>query len=163
MEKLSKDIPDLKYLIAGGGPYEKELSKLIREKGLDSCVKLLGRVSEEEKDSLYRKCDYFIMPSYIVEEESSVEGFGIVFIEANMYGKYVIATRSGGIPDAIQEHVTGEFVETENADSIVETIRHLYLNDFMYDPDKCIEWAKNMDIEKIVDEYIFNISDYLGK
>lgn len=163
MKSLVEDIPQLQYLIAGGGDYSGELTALIETMGLQKNVKLLGRISEEQKDALYKECDFFIMPSFKVDEESSVEGFGIVFIEANMYGKYVLATRSGGIPDAIIDGVTGEFVEEKNADSIAKVLSRLYKDNFSYDPYKCVEWSKEMDINAISDQYIDAISTTISK
>lgn len=158
MENLVKVIPDLKYYIAGTGPFENELKSLINEKKLNDNVLMLGKISEEEKDLYYKKCDYFIMPSFVVEEDSSVEGFGIVFIEANMYGKYVVTTRSGGIPDAIRESVTGSFVKTKNSQSIVDMVSYLYSQEFSYSPEACKAWAEQMDIINIVNQYIYNFT-----
>lgn len=161
MEEMIKTIPNLKYYIAGAGPYEKRIKEIIEEKNLQDNVIMLGRVSEDEKDFYYRLCDFFIMPSFVVEEESSVEGFGIVFIEANMYGKYVITTQSGGIPDAVIPGVTGDFVETEDSNSICAMLNKLYSQEFSYDSEKCIEWAKQMDISNIVNQYTNCISHLL--
>ena len=162
MEEVLKTIPDLKYYIAGTGPYENEIKKIIDEKNLNDNVIMLGRVSEEKKDFYYRLCDYFIMPSFVIEEEASVEGFGIVFLEANMYGKYVITTQSGGIPDAVIRGVTGDFVKTEDVDSVSSMICKLYSQEFSYDSDKCIEWAKQMDVTNIVNQYTNSVSHLLA-
>lgn len=162
MEDVLKTIPSLKYYIAGAGPYEKKIKAIIEEKNLQDNVIMLGRVSEDEKDFYYRLCDFFIMPSFVVDEESSVEGFGIVFIEANMYGKYVITTRSGGIPDAVISGVTGDFVEIEDSNSICAMLNKLYSQEFSYDFKKCIEWAKQMDISNIVNQYTNCISHLLS-
>lgn len=162
MKSLVTVIPQLQYLIAGSGDYSSELEKLIKKYNLQNNVKLLGRVSEVQKDQLYKECDFFIMPSFKVEEEASVEGFGVVFIEANMYGKYVLATQSGGIPDAIIEGITGEFVEEKNSDSIVTALKKLYSSSFSYDPIECIKWASEVDIEKITDQYISNFNKVIS-
>lgn len=160
MPMILKEIPEMKYYIAGTGEYKEELKKTIDELNLQEHVFLPGRISEEEKDELYSKCDYFIMPSYIIESKANVEGYGIVFIEANMYGKYVIATRSGGIPDAINEGITGEFVEERNPESIKEHVLGLYKNG-SYDPANCVSWAKQVDAGLIVTEYMNNIREIL--
>ena len=162
LKDLIIDIPELKYYIAGGGPYMDVLKERIEKNGLQDHVFLLGKVSEEEKDRLYRECDYFIMPSYMMEETEDYEGFGIVYIEANMYGRYVIATRSGGIPDAVCEGVTGSLVEAQNPESIYLKLKELYNEDFYPDRSKCIEWSKTMDANNIVKQYIDAIEDVLN-
>ena len=162
LKNLVIDIPELKYYIAGSGPYMTALKERVENNGLQNHVFFLGRVSEEEKDRLYRECDYFIMPSYMIEDTGDFEGFGIVYIEANMYGKYVIATRSGGIPDAVCEGVTGSLVEAQNSESIYLELRELYNEDFYPDRSKCIEWSKTMDANNIVKQYIDAIEDVLN-
>ncbi len=158
MSSLVKKYPKLKYYIAGSGPFEKDLIDLIDKFNLKENVILCGRVSETEKDRLYQECDYFIMPSFTIEHDCTVEGFGIVYIEANMYGKYVIATEEGGIPDAINRGVSGDFVQAKNPDSIVEMIDKLYSSEFTYDKQKCVDWAKTFGIERIVKQYLLEIS-----
>ena len=149
MRSLSKDIPQIKYYIAGDGPYLEHLRELVCLYGLQDSITLFGRVTESEKDKLYEECDYFVMPSFIIENEAEVEGFGMVYIEANMYGKYVIATRSGGIPDAVIDGVTGSFVLPQSSESIATTIKNMYNCNSLYSPRKCAEWAKEMDINHI--------------
>lgn len=162
LKNLVVDIPELKYYIAGSGPYMTALKEKVENYGLQNNVFFLGRVSEEEKDRLYRECDYFIMPSYIIEGTGDFEGFGIVYIEANMYGKFVIATKSGGIPDAVCEGITGAFVEVQNSESIYLKLKELYRKDFFPDRSKCIEWSKKMDENNIVKQYIDAIEDVLN-
>ena len=162
MKELIIDVPELKYYVAGAGAYLTALKERVEKHGLQDHVYFLGKVSEEEKDRLYRECDYFIMPSYMKKDTEDFEGFGIVYIEANTYGKYVIATRSGGIPDAVCEGVTGAFVEEQDPKSIYKLLKELYNDDFYPDRSKCIEWAKKMDANVIVKQYVDAISDVLN-
>ncbi len=162
MNDLVNDIPGLKYYIAGSGPYMESLKKRVENNRLQDHVCFLGRVTEEEKDNLYKECDYFIMPSFMINETDDYEGFGIVYIEANMYGKYVIATKTGGIPDAVIEGVTGSFVLPQSSESIALTIKNMYNQKSSYSPIKCVEWAKTMDIQNIVHQYLYAISRILS-
>ncbi len=159
LRNLIVDIPELKYYIAGSGPYLDALKDRADKNGVTDHVVFLGRVSEEEKDRLYRECDYFLMPSYMIKDTEDFEGFGIVYIEANMYGKYVIATRSGGIPDAVCDGVTGSFVESQDPESIYLKLKELYSAEYHVDENKCIEWSKTMDVNNIVLQYIEAIAD----
>lgn len=74
-----------------------------------------------------------------------------------MYGKYVIGTREGGIPDAIMEGETGSFVDTQDADSIINTVKEIYDTNFVYSKTKCVEWAKTLDINNITKQYLREI------
>ncbi len=162
LKKLVIDIPELKYYIAGDGYYMTALKKRVEDNGLQDHVFLLGKISAEEKDRLFRECDFFIMPSYMKKNTEDFEGFGIVYIEANMYGKYVIATRSGGIPDAVCEGVTGTFVETQDSESIYLKLKELYDDDFYPDRSRCIDWSKKIDANVIVKQYVDVITDVLS-
>lgn len=163
MPKLLSVFPYLKYYIAGDGPYRDKLNELINENNLTNSVFLLGRISEEQKEEFYNLCDIFIMPSFEIKDRAEVEGFGIVYIEANMYGKFVVATKSGGIPDAIIENKTGIFVKEKDSQSIVNALVRLYSNDFGYSKNECIEWAKKNDIKEIANQYYKNFEEIISQ
>ena len=59
-----------------------------------------GRVEEDTLRAFYRNCDVFVAPS-------RYESFGLVFLEAMMFGKPVIACDAGGTPEVITHGVTG--------------------------------------------------------
>jgi phosphatidylinositol alpha-1,6-mannosyltransferase len=58
----------------------------------------------------------------------NVEGFGIVFLEANACAKPVIGTYSGGIPSAVIDGETGLLVEENNIDELAKAMNRLFLN-----------------------------------
>jgi len=62
------------------------------------------------------------MASRAREREGDVEGFGLVYLEANACGKPVIGGRSGGVPDAVLDGVTGLLVEPTDTDDIAAAI-----------------------------------------
>ncbi|MDD3710992.1 MAG: glycosyltransferase family 4 protein [Patescibacteria group bacterium] len=132
IKKILQDQPDydLIYLVAGKGPDEKYLKNLAeKELGANwsKYIKLIGEISEGEKWSLFSLCDVFIMPSRNIAGD--FEGFGIVYIEANLAGKAVIAGNSGGIPDAVENNVNGILVDPENIDDIAGAILKLLDNE----------------------------------
>ena len=92
----------------------------------NSHVKFLGAIDDAEKDLWLKNCDIFIMPSRDINGD--VEGFGIVYLEAALAGKPVIAGRSGGVSDAVVDYETGILVEPDNVDSIEDAIQELYRN-----------------------------------
>lgn len=110
----------LRVVIVGGGPEEASLRALIDELALSDSARLAGAVSDAELDELYRGADMFALLSTPVAGE--VEGFGIVFLEANRYGLPVIAGRSGGSEDAVADGVSGLIVANveEAADALVQ-------------------------------------------
>lgn len=105
-----------RYRIAGDGDDRPRLEELARGLDLGTAVEFLGRVPPEQLMPLYDDCDVFLLCS---REEATprgvgYEGFGIVFLEANARGKSVVGGRSGGIPDAIVDGVTGLLVDPQS-------------------------------------------------
>lgn len=155
---LIKKYPQIHYNIAGSGEYTDELVKLVAQLNLNDRVTFLGQITEEEKKTYLEKCSLFIMPSFSIEKENSVEGFGIVFIEANSYGKFVIGSKSGGIPDAIKDGTTGFLAEENNVESVTKCIDRFFDQNFKYDPANCISWAKQHSINIIGNLYTKEIT-----
>jgi glycosyltransferase involved in cell wall biosynthesis len=85
----------LHLLIAGAGEMSAALSKQITASGLTDSVTLLGRISDEDLANLYRASDVNVVPSL------SFEGYGLVVLEAAASGTPTIATRVGGLPEAL--------------------------------------------------------------
>ncbi len=105
--ELKKEGLKFIYYIAGEGVEKGRLVTLVEKLHLQEEVKILGKVSEEEKKNLYLECDYFVLPSVYDEENGSIEGYGIVFIEANTYGLPVLGGNTGGMTEAIVDGETG--------------------------------------------------------
>jgi phosphatidylinositol alpha-1,6-mannosyltransferase len=115
---IRQEIPGAMFLIAGGNPTEslthrddaaKEINAAVARLGLESQVRLLGSSSDEELIKLYQGCDLVVLPA--LEMRDDVEGFGIVALEAAAAGKPVVATRVGGIPDAVEDGRSGILIE----------------------------------------------------
>ena len=109
LPSIASQVPDLVYVIAGDGKMRSDLEALTRKLGLHDKVVFTGEIPRPDVVALFRACDVFVMLSRI--EEGSVEGFGIVFLEAGALGKPVVGGRSGGIPDAVEDGVTGLLVD----------------------------------------------------
>ncbi|CCU80943.1 glycosyl transferase [Halanaerobium saccharolyticum subsp. saccharolyticum DSM 6643] len=160
LPKILKKYPNLKYKIAGKGNYKNTLVRLTKELNLENAVEFLGFITEEEKDYYLKEMDLFVMPSYEVEDENSVEGFGIVYLEANMYGKFVIGGNSGGVTDAIIPGKTGFLVDGKNPNAIADRVIYFfdsYNNKYQYEKN-CIKWAKEHDISI----YIRKLNNYIN-
>jgi phosphatidyl-myo-inositol dimannoside synthase len=115
-------VPDVHYLIAGRGPYETQLKTLARNMNADSYITFAGFVPENDLGSYYASCDVFAMISREIPEEGEIEGFGIVYLEANLFGKVVVAGRSGGVSDAVLDGQTGLMVDPESPFEVADTI-----------------------------------------
>ncbi|MDX1688509.1 MAG: glycosyltransferase family 4 protein [Candidatus Promineifilaceae bacterium] len=114
-------VPDVRYVIVGAGPDRARLERQVAEQELTEHVRFAGRVSDAEKVLYYDAADVFVMPNRTLPNED-VEGFGIVFLEANAFGKPVIAGRSGGAVDAVVDGVTGLLVDPQDARKVSQAI-----------------------------------------
>lgn len=118
----SEPNPNLVYLIIGQGPEESKLKELIKTLKLDQQVHLLIDIDDRLKAHFFHLADIFIMTSR--EGAGDYEGFGIVYLEAALAGKPVIASRGGGVADAVLDNETGLLVDPE-AQSIRSAINKL--------------------------------------
>jgi glycosyltransferase involved in cell wall biosynthesis len=93
LDSGDQQVPRL--LIAGDGAMRGALGEEIAANGLSDSVSLLGMVTDEHLAQLYRAADVNVVPSL------SSEGFGLVVLEAGACGTPTIATRVGGLPEAL--------------------------------------------------------------
>jgi len=126
LHSLKNEGIQFQYYIAGGGSETKVLNQLISSLYLEDEVQLLGVVSEEKKKSLYMSSDYFLLPSVYDKEDGSIEGYGIVFIEANSYGMAVLGGNTGGMVEAVVEGETG-FLCDGSVEDITQKIKHMLI------------------------------------
>lgn len=128
MPKILKKEPRAIYFIIGDGPDRSYLVDL--KNSLPANIKnriiFLGSLEDDLKWALFSLADIFVMPSR--EDKGNLEGFGIVYLEANLFGKPVIAGNSGGIGEAVINNKTGFLVNPENIDEITEKIVFLAAN-----------------------------------
>lgn len=117
-----EQIKDLVYFIAGGGPEENYLRQLVPAH-LSKQIIFLGELTEKEKWLWLNQADIFIMPARNISGD--FEGFGIVYLEANLCGKPVIAGNFGGVRDAVVDGYNGLLVDPENINSIGQAIIRL--------------------------------------
>jgi len=115
---LRTEFPNLQYHIVGSGPEQQNFINLAKELGVNDQVSFLGTLSHEDVFKEMAKCQILSLPSWS-------EGFGVVYIEAMIQGKPVIACKGEGIEDVIQHGVNGMLVSPKDVDSLVEAIDYL--------------------------------------
>ncbi|MFA5184576.1 MAG: glycosyltransferase family 4 protein [Patescibacteria group bacterium] len=123
LDQLPPALADnLVYFLAGRGPQEEYLRRLVPAR-LANKIIFLGELTETEKWIWLKKCDIFIMPARDIHGD--FEGFGIVYLEANLSGKPVIAGRAGGVSDAVIDAYNGLVVDPEDPVEIGAAITSL--------------------------------------
>lgn len=114
------DNPRVKLVIVGQGPERENLEKLAKKLNIAERVIFTGLV--DEVSPFYTSADIFVLPSFFIKKEGDIEGLGIVLLEAQQYGLPVIGTKSGGIPEAIDNGRSGFVVPERNPRAIKEKI-----------------------------------------
>ncbi len=140
LAQIVKEIPDIIYLIAGDNPkdslsHREDIAARIKEavyrNGLKHNVKFFGKVDELTLRELYCLSDIFILP--VIDIPGDTEGFGLAFIEANAYGCPAIGTRTGGIPEAIEDGKSGIIVDSGDYAGFIKAVISLVRDHSKYE------------------------------
>ena len=110
LRAVLRAFPDLRLAIVGDGPMRHELEKHFR----DTPTTFAGYLRGEPLAAAFASADLFVMPS-------ETETLGLVLLEAMASGCPVVAVRAGGIPDAVEDGVTGFLYESGEA-NLVERV-----------------------------------------
>ena len=113
--ELKKKYPEIIYLIVGDGSEKKNLENLTKELKMQDYVKFLGELSHNKVMEYMSICNIFSLPSWN-------EGFGIVYLEAMICAKPVIACQREGIDGIIKNKKTGLLVKPKNIDELIMAI-----------------------------------------
>lgn len=113
----------LRYVIVGDGQERSRLEALVDQCGVRENVTFSGEVPAELLPQYYAACDIFVLPNRV--DQGDVEGFGIVFLEAAASGKPAVGGRSGGVPEAVADRVTGLLVGGTDVEELATTIARL--------------------------------------
>jgi glycosyltransferase involved in cell wall biosynthesis len=108
-------------LYVGGNGDTSRLKEMILKNDLGEMVEFKGWVTGTEKHELLQKTDVFILPSYY-------EGLPVSILEAMSYGKAVISTRVGGIPEVVEENGNGLLIKPGDRKALKDALS-FYIND----------------------------------
>jgi phosphatidyl-myo-inositol dimannoside synthase len=133
LPQLLRQTPNVTYLIVGDGPDRVRLEELAAQAGVRDNVVFAGEVEDDRLPDIYAISDAFVMPSRDQSDTGDVEGFGLVFLEASACSKPVVAGRSGGIPDAVLDGVTGLLVDPLDPEAIAAALSRVLSSPEMAD------------------------------
>jgi glycosyltransferase involved in cell wall biosynthesis len=110
-------VPEARFVIVGEGPLRSRLEALARERGLGDRLVFAG--FRHDLDRLFPAFTVFCLSSHM-------EGLGTSLLDAMAFSRPVVATAAGGIPEAVEDGVTGRVVPVRDpaalADVLVETL-----------------------------------------
>lgn len=147
---------NVKYLIIGDGPEEKNLKDLAKQLGVEDTVKFLGFVPEDKKFQYLSISDIYVLSSLH-------EGFGICLLEAMYCGLPIVSTDNGGQADFLVDGKNALMVPIEDNGSLAGQIETLIgrrtLRSQMSENNKTD--IKKFYIENIAKEYETSIGNIL--
>ncbi len=122
--KILKIYENIQYTIIGEGPLEASLKKVIGELGVSDNIELAGGMSQHEIIRLLDKAHILLAPS-VTSRNGDQEGIPVVLMEAMAMGMPVISTRHSGIPELIQDGLSGFLVPEQDVDALYEKLKYL--------------------------------------
>ncbi len=132
-------------VVAGEGSERESFERLTGQLGIGGAVKFVGRKSAEELAELYRWADIFVQVPRDLWPD--FESFGMVYLEASLFGVPAVASRTGGIPEAVLDGETGLLVAPDDPVATAEAIIRL-VND--------VEWRRRLGEQgrqRVLDEF----------
>ena len=154
--QVAKIYPCLEYNVIGDGELKEKFEKLSAELNVNHIVKLLGWKQQKEIVEILDKCHIFVAPS-VTGKDGNQDAPVNTLKEAMAMGLPVISTLHGGIPELVQDAISGFLVPEHDADAIAEKLIYLI--------EHSSEWAKmgragrarveaNYDMTKLNDELV---------
>ena len=115
----------IKLVIGGNGETDR-LTQIIKEHNLKDLIEFVGWITKEEKNAWLQRADIYILPSYN-------EGLPISILEAMSYGKAIISTKVGGIPEIVIPSENGILIEPGNSQQLESAIDFFIENHHIID------------------------------
>ena len=154
--KLAKVHPNLEYTIIGDGPLWKDLQQLINELGVSNIVKLVGQKQQQEIIEILNNSHIFTAPS-VTAKNGNQDAPINVLKEAMAMGLPVVSTYHGGIPELVEDGISGFLVPERDVDALAEKLRYLIEHPEIW-PDMGragrIYVENNFDINKLNDRLV---------
>ncbi|MBD2344566.1 glycosyltransferase [Anabaena subtropica] len=122
--KVVKNYPNIEYNIIGDGKLKESFEQLISELNISQNVKLLGWKQQKEIVEILDKCHIFLAPS-VTAQDGNQDAPVNTLKEAMAMGLPVISTRHGGIPELVEDEVSGFLVPERDVEAIANKLTYL--------------------------------------
>jgi len=127
MPRILSTFPQTNLYIVGDGPERARLEGMCVALGIQDNVRFFGEVPHQDLPPYYTAADVFVLPS-CRDKTGALEGLGVVLLEAMACGVPVVGSDIGGIPQIIENGVTGLLSEPESSDSLARNILQILEN-----------------------------------
>jgi glycosyltransferase involved in cell wall biosynthesis len=119
MVSVRSQVPSARLIVAGRGRESERLRQLTEQLGLNDVVQFLGY--RNDIPNLMNACDIMVQPSL-------EEAFGVSLVEAMAIGRPIVGSNVGGIPEVVENGVTGFLVTPGVADLLAKSLVDLLRN-----------------------------------
>ncbi|MEL6457652.1 MAG: glycosyltransferase family 4 protein [Cyanobacteria bacterium J06621_15] len=152
LNQLLKQGFDVHYIICGRGKMQSELEQIVTQLQLTERVHFAGFVPDADLADYYAASDIFAMLTFYDTQNASIEGFGIVYAEAGYFGKPVIASRIGGVEDAVHHEENGLLVSPDSPEEVSQALTRLCKDKQLREKlgNKGVELAKRQTPHSII-------------
>jgi colanic acid/amylovoran biosynthesis glycosyltransferase len=134
--KLRDNNVKFQFEIAGDGPHRQALEKLIAQLHLADNVKLLGTRPNDELMELFNRACVFLMPC-VKTPDGDMDGIPVAMMEAMACEVPVVSTAISGIPELVEDELTGRLAPEEDVDALAQILKEL-----LADMDKIRRFGK---------------------
>ena len=171
MDLLRRRYQGVRYMIIGDGPDRQRLERITRELQLERYVTFVGSVDDVTKGLHYAACDLFMLPNRVEYGNGGErsEGFGIVFLEAALFGKPAIGGQGGSL-DAVVSGETGLSVLGTSAEEVADAVAKLLDNPELAEKFSAAgrrraetHFSTNRVVETLQEEFTLRARDHKGR
>ena len=157
--EILKKVPHLVWFIVGDGAEKDRILADIRKHNLQNIVRFVGELPHEELQLYYHLADQFVLLTH--PYNGMEEGLGLVFLEAAAAGLPVVAGKSGGVVESVEDGVTGVVIDVlEHPERVAEQVI-----EFFEHPEKAKAFGaagrERMKREFVWDAQLDRIKQYL--
>jgi len=149
------------YFIIGDGYLRPGLERLAQHLGLSDRVVFVGECSDDALRERLLDSDLFILTSSA--SPKTVEGFGIVYLEANACGVPVLAAKIGGAVEAVTDGSSGMLVDAVTPNTLAAALAKILSGNSHFDRESCKAFAREFSWDKVVNRIMARYAETEGK
>jgi colanic acid/amylovoran biosynthesis glycosyltransferase len=129
--RLKKDFDNIEYTIIGDGPLKESLKLLAKDLGIQNSVQMIGSQPQHRVVEFLEKSHLFMLPS-VTAANGDQEGIPVVLMEAMAMGLPVVSTLHSGIPELVEDGVSGFLVSEKDVTALFKKLKYLAENPSRY-------------------------------
>ena len=158
-------LPPFRYTIVGAGPLRASLEALTRSLGLADVVEFVGAQHQAQVARQLDEAQIFLSP-HVTSSDRIMEGIPVALMEAMAAGVAIITTRHSGIPELVEDQVSGLLAEERDVPGLVEALRRLCSEPEL--PARLTRAARQaveerFNLDRLNDELVAHFAAYCGR